>query len=437
MNLIKVIDILIYCFFGFLSLYTCHLFLSITLGYEKNKKVSLLIAYIIYFIIMALMNITVASPILNFVSSLVGLMFISLLYNSNLFSKLIYSITFTIVLSLTETVFGSIFSMVTGNKMDTILNNINMVFFLYSTSNFVPFIFLKIYSIKNEKTNYEIKSMLPKDVLIQLFAVPIISIITQMIIIVTINNDFYFLSVIITVSIILINIVFFNLIEKTNQMAQQQIDNNILNSQIEYYNALYENINNERNETLKLKHNVKNSFIRIKTLLIENEIEKALIELDNELGFKFYTNEIFSDIPIIDAIFNYKNKIAKDNNIKLNSQISIRKDVNLNDSDFVNILGNGLDNAIEACIKNADVEKKNINCSIQQKYNSIYINISNPYEEKIALKDNLPLSSKRHNKHGIGLKTIEKIANENDYIMNINMENNIFELEIIIFTMSK
>lgn len=130
-------------------------------------------------------------------------------------------------------------------------------------------------------------------------------------------------------------------------------------------------------------------------------------------------------------------KIAKDNNIKLNTQVSIRKDMNLNDSDFVNILGNGLDNAIEACIKNTDTDKKYINCSISQKYNSLYINILNPYEEEITVKDNLPLSSKREDNHGIGLKTIEKIANENDYIMNINMENNLFELEIIIFARPK
>lgn len=433
MNLIKVIDILIYCFFGFLSLYTCHLFFSITLGYEKNKKPPIFIIYFIYFLTMGIVNFFFSTPIKNFVTFLLGLLIISNFYNSNLFSKVVYSITLTIFLSFTEIILGSVFTMITGNKMDTILNDKNMLLFIHTLTNFIPFIFLKIYTITNKKKNYEINSTVPKDVLIQLFIIPIISIIVQFIVIVTIKNDLYFLSVIITISTIFINVAFFNLVEKINQMAEQKIDSNALNNQIEYYNALYENVNNERNETLELKHNVKNSFISIKTLLLENEIDKALIELDNELDYKFYINEVFSNMPIIDAILNYKNKIAKDNNIKLNTKVLITKDVKLNDCDLVNILGNGLDNAIEACVKNKDEDKKYINCYIQQKYNSIYINISNPYEDDIIMKDNLPLSSKRDNKHGIGLKTIEKIANENDYIMNINTQNNIFELEIIIF----
>lgn len=38
MNVVKVLDMIVYCFFSSLSLYTCHLFLSITLGYIKPWK---------------------------------------------------------------------------------------------------------------------------------------------------------------------------------------------------------------------------------------------------------------------------------------------------------------------------------------------------------------------------------------------------------------
>ncbi len=71
------------------------------------------------------------------------------------------------------------------------------------------------------------------------------------------------------------------------------------------------------------------------------------------------------------------------------------------------------------------------------KQNNIYIGVSNPYEEKIKFKDGFPISGKRENSYGIGLKTIEKITSEKNNIMSYSTTNNIFYLEVIIFSMSR
>ncbi len=188
--------------------------------------------------------------------------------------------------------------------------------------------------------------------------------------------------------------------EKVTTLANEKIQNELLNNQVEYYLSLYESLNLEREETLKIKHNIKNIAISIKTFLKADEKEKAIGELDNILESEVGINKVISEIPIIDAIINYKTLFAKKYDIIINSKIMLDKNTYVNTSDIANILGNALDNASEACRKNLDKNNKIINLQIHQKQDNVYIGISNPYEESINFKNGFPLSSKRKNEYG-------------------------------------
>ncbi len=429
--------IFIQCLFSFLSLYTFHLILNLFLDFDRAKKKYILASCALFFIVTEILVYINTDAIINLILSVIGLFLISLFYKSNIIHKVVYSVSFVIFMSMFEILILNAYSVITGVTTELILEHFSLTFYLSALSKTIPFIVVKIYSI-TKKDSFKKNSVNVSIITImQLLAIPLISVVILQIAISMTRYDLHNLSIIITFCIVLINILFLNLYEKVNLMAEEKIKNAVLNNQIDYYLSLYENLKTERMETLRLKHNIKNNTIKIRTLLEENEVEKIFQEIEYILDTNNTTIEVFSQIPIIDAIINYKMQLAKKYDINITSEITLDKDVYINYSDMTNILGNALDNAIEACRKNLDKNNKIINLQIHQKQDNIYIGISNPYEESINFKNGFPLSSKRKNEYGIGLKTIEKIINDKNNIMNMDTLNNIFKLEIVIFSMSK
>lgn len=433
---ITLINIVIYTFFSLLNLYTCHLFFKITLSFEQFRKKYILMSYLLFYLVSVILNFGVNIPLVNLISGYVGYFFISLFYSTAISRKIIFSIIFKTLTVLIEILIINLYSISTGINLDTLLENNNLVFFMYALVSFIPFVVMKVYSTIHKKQI--LNSMhISKSMLIQLLAVPFVSVIILYIAVVAIENNLNYSSLIVTIGIILINIVFLNFYEQINTSAEEKIEKITLDNQIKYYINLYNNLNTEREEILKLKHNIKNNLINIKFLVGQDNNIKAIKEIDDILGFTYQEPMYISEISVIDAIVNYKNQKAKEQGINIEVSISLNDEINISDSDLANILGNALDNAIEACLKNKNEGNKVIKLQIEQRNNSVYIRVSNPYEKEIKLKNNFPLSNKRENEYGIGIRTIEKIVKEKNNIMNISLDNKIFELEIVIFSAIK
>lgn len=433
---INISTVLIESLFSFLTIYTFNLFLNMFFEKKQLNKWYKTLAYVVFFVLMEGAYCLGLSPIINTTVSILGFLLISLLYKASFLNKVVYTLFYVISYGIIEVLILNIYSSMHHVSTNIILQDFNLTFILSSIAKLIPFLIIKIYTIVKEQKSISDEHM-PITLIVQLLTIPILSIIILQVAINIAKQDLHYMSITITVCIILINIIFLNIYEKLNLMAKEEVENAILNNQIDYYLSLYENIKVERKETLKIKHNIKNNTIKVKTLLIEDKKDEAINELEKILETNNETLEVFSEIPIIDAIVNYKMQVASKNHIQINTEISLNKDVYINYSDISNILGNSLDNAIEACIKNNDENNKTITLKIHQKQNNIYICISNPYEQTILFKNDFPLSSKRKNEYGIGLKTIEKIINNKNNIMKLDVKDNVFKLEFILFETSK
>lgn len=106
--------------------------------------------------------------------------------------------------------------------------------------------------------------------------------------------------------------------------------------------------------------------------------------------------------------------------------------------DFVNtidlyaILGNALDNAIEAVEKFEEREKRQIDVLIYRKQNFLVINIMNPIPERLVYEEELPVTTKGDRKfHGFGLRSIQYLVRKYDGVVNISEEDGCFSLKIL------
>lgn len=98
--------------------------------------------------------------------------------------------------------------------------------------------------------------------------------------------------------------------------------------------------------------------------------------------------------------------------------------------DIYSLLANGLDNAIEAELKE-DKDKRVISLSIRDDRDMVHIRIENYSSKEIEFKDGIPISDKEKGLHGYGCKSMIYIANRYHGIINMKKIDERFILDIL------
>ena len=99
--------------------------------------------------------------------------------------------------------------------------------------------------------------------------------------------------------------------------------------------------------------------------------------------------------------------------------------------DLCVLLGNLLDNAIEACGK-LEKEKRRIQLSIKLVKNQLFIRTENPFEGKLKWQGSRLLTQKTdENNHGIGLENVKRVVEKYHGTLEMNAEDQIFRTKIL------
>lgn len=209
----------------------------------------------------------------------------------------------------------------------------------------------------------------------------------------------------------------------------------LIEHQFDMQSNYIDNLQKHYNDIRKIKHDIKNHIICLKSLADSNnlnEMKSYLSKLDNVVetsNFKIKTGH-----PISDCIINEKFNIATSKHIDFNCNFLIPKNISIDSLDLCIILGNSLDNAIEACdkITNLNIHKE-INLKSYMKELYLLIEIRNSIQEPIKYVNN-KIQTTKPNKliHGIGLSSIKQIAEKYNGFVDIIQEKNFFNLSIML-----
>lgn len=112
---------------------------------------------------------------------------------------------------------------------------------------------------------------------------------------------------------------------------------------------------------------------------------------------------------IVDAVINTKLNVAKQSGIRISTDIILSSVAKIDDMDMVCILGNLIDNAIEACEKQ---NEKSIDVTIKEVKKMLIIKISNSFEGNMP--DCFCTSKEEKVMHGIGIKNVRSIVDKYD-----------------------
>lgn len=213
------------------------------------------------------------------------------------------------------------------------------------------------------------------------------------------------------------------IIRKKYEEYSMNYQNKLLKNQVEEVQHIYMTMRGWR-------HDYHSHLQSLKVKLNQGQIEEATKYLDElETDLNDIHQIVESGNVNVDAILNSKLSLAITQEIDVNVKVVIPKELPLSDIDCCVLLGNLIDNAIEACEK---VEgKKFIRLYIGIFKKQLYMSITNATNEVVRKFDEEYISKKRGN-HGHGLKRINKVVEKYNGFVNRKNEPGVFVCEIML-----
>ena len=205
-------------------------------------------------------------------------------------------------------------------------------------------------------------------------------------------------------------------IKDSQQKEREQIKTiSDLQLQNQYLNSVY----TLDEHTRKVRHDLKNHMNIMRTLLEDEQGGRVkTIEYINQYvkQTSLMYETVKTDNKVVNAVINSKLLYCAENGI--NTSVSVCKDVsNLSDVEICTVLGNLLDNAIEAELKN-DEHEREIQLNINMEEDMLNIFVKNKIKESVlAANHELKTTKKDDKNHGIGMKNIyDIVTRHNGYI---------------------
>ncbi len=180
------------------------------------------------------------------------------------------------------------------------------------------------------------------------------------------------------------------------------------------------------------RHDYHNHIQTLLALTGENDVKvnNYLLKLNDDLTT--VDTVIKTGNVMVDAILNSKISLAMSKNITINVKANVPKVIKISEIDLCVIIGNLMDNAMEASFKIDEENKRVIRIFIGVLKNQLYISVSNAVCGEVRKEGKIYFSTKEKGNHGFGLMRIDKIVEKNNGFVNRQNEDGFFATEVML-----
>jgi sensor histidine kinase regulating citrate/malate metabolism len=174
-----------------------------------------------------------------------------------------------------------------------------------------------------------------------------------------------------------------------------------------------------------------------------NHIQAMLALTDKPQQLRAYLLKLNSDLTtvdtviktgnvMVDAILNSKLSLIQSRQINLHAKAVVPSDLRISEIDLCTVIGNLLDNAMEACLKQEQDSERFVRVYIGILKKQLYISVQNSSGQQIKKSGKTYISTKNSESHGFGLKRIDRIVAKYDGYINRQNEEGIFATEVLL-----
>lgn len=422
---------IIYLLANFFTIFVVHRFMRIFFEGRRCNRILNLLSYLLYFVATSLSYFLFDIPLITLVINLITMFIISLTYEASVQKRIVYVIYMYLFMAVAEIITAAM----TGYVYFSVFKQGN-----YRNSFGVIAIRIVIYgetllleNIKLTKSGRNIGWIF----WLASIMIPVSTLILEVII--ANQTNLTKVEAVGSVSLLFaVNIIAFYLYDSLAENYIKKSKLALLQKENELYSRQCEIMQSSTEDLQAFRHDMSNQLIILNHLLEEKKEEEAKRQL-NQLSHFIKGRVIYSTSgnTIIDGLVNYKLQSVASENIKVKTEIVVPEQLNMDIADLITILGNLLDNALEA-LKKVDRKRRILTIKIVFSQERLIGRITNTYCGEIYKKDDKILTSKKEKqKHGYGLSNVEKIIKKYNGYMEIDHASEEFRVDFIIYLPQK
>lgn len=231
---------------------------------------------------------------------------------------------------------------------------------------------------------------------------------------VVMEYEWHPLFIIVLIGLLYTNIIMIYYTNKTSEQAQLKKDFEIAEHHYAMQQEYYDQLRVQQEETRALWHDI-SKYLRASQV---DKSDAALQEVQQMLDS--ITQVVDVNNRVVSVILNEYFQVAKDADVSIELDVLVPTELFVTASDLYVLLGNTLDNAIEACTE-LPKEQRRISLKLKKHNSMLYYEISNPYDEK-------HLHRVRGNYHGFGLKNVAKCVEKYRGKLDVSKSNGVFRV---------
>lgn len=217
----------------------------------------------------------------------------------------------------------------------------------------------------------------------------------------------------------------------TRYILIKLVDRRISIYQNDLISKQYNEVENIYKQMRGWKHDYHNHIQVMKAYLALGKYEDMDNYLDDlDIDLTSIDTVLKTGNLMVDAILNSKLSLANSQGININAKATVPKNLKVSDVDICVIIGNLMDNAMEAVAKIEDLEKRFIRVYIREMKGQLYISITNSVGGEVKKVNLEYISTKLGLNHGFGLKRIDSIVAKYNGFINRQNEEGVFATEI-------
>lgn len=196
-----------------------------------------------------------------------------------------------------------------------------------------------------------------------------------------------------------------------NEFAVSSSRLELAKSQIAMQKEYYNTLSGQMNEIRAIRHDQRH-FAGVVERLLDDGNEKELRRFLCEYVQMTDTEPlpVFCEHVVANSILGYYSLKARENRIPFRCAGAIPKQLSVSDTDLCVVLGNGLENAIEANMRLDERNARFVSTEAGILNGQLLVKIENAYDGRVNLNGDDYLSTKAGAFHGIGLHNIQRVV---------------------------
>ncbi|SDG32128.1 GHKL domain-containing protein [Paenibacillus sp. cl6col] len=383
----------------------------------------------IYFIIFGLLDflylVILVSPIISSILALLMIFSIVQSYQVEMKTKIIFSMLYSVLMSLVTGISLYIFY-----TLDSIefsfdpVNETNKIVYMKAIllSFIIMFAIIQIIRPFARHRSYSLHYRY----YVLISAIPLMSI--YHLYILNYKTVYYFIS---AIGFLFLNVMIIYIFDSIIDKYKFMQEHTQLQHQMDYQDANYEKVVHSFKSIKRIIHDTNQQFLYIEECIKRNELAAAMEHIKTTLNkVEGAYQRVNTGNLVIDALITNTLNIGQANGIRIDTKLNLwSQEIHIDRYDLCVVIGNMLDNAIEASKKLTIAEDRYILIKIHSTESSLLIHILNHMENEVA---HLHSQKPSPEFHGIGLTNIARICDKYGGHMTIETKHKVFNNMVLL-----